>query len=163
MGEGISPRMRQLYKRGYRCFINAVEKLLPQPNTWEDRILYFVGAMAEEGKSSCTISSYLSGVRFWLRMQKIRLDEDHYILCLLLRGAKKRDVRRIRLPITYKMLGQICKILPVIAHDRFEERLFRANLQPLFLVCFVWGSWSSHCTPFELGTCVKVCQVVMFR
>ncbi len=114
MGEGISPRTRQLYKRGYRCFINVVEKLIPQPNTWEDRILYFVGVMAEEGKSSCTISSYLSGVRFWLCMQKIRLDEDHYILHLLLRGAKKRDIHRIRLPVTYKMLGQICEILPVI-------------------------------------------------
>ena len=117
--ENIVERLRhQQYrdstKRNYyaiwKLFANFLVQLDYCPWSWEDRIVLFVGYLIDNNKQSSTVKSYVSAIRAVLRDDKIKLDEDQYLITSLTRACRlKNDAISARMPIQRGMLSIVLK------------------------------------------------------
>ena len=124
---------RKIYYSVWKQFNEFFIRLDFKPQTWEDRLILFVGFLVERNRKSSTIRSYISAVKAVLREDNVEIQEDKYLLSSLTKACKyKNDQVRIRLPIQKGVL----KILL----DKISEEM--GSTQP-YLCCMYKAIFSS--------------------
>ena len=125
---------RQSYLCVWRLFNEFYIKLDKKPETWEDRIVLFVGYLIDNNKKSTTIKSYVSAVKKVLLEDGVEVCENKYLISSLTKACKYvNDKVRIRLPI-HKGLLQI--ILRQVAY-MFNTEQNQPYLSALYRAMFV--------------------------
>ena len=124
-------RIRDSTKTNYyvvwKLFNEFFIKLDNKPDTWEDRLILFVGHLIQQNKKSQTVRSYVSAIRAVLRDDGIVLNEDKFLLNAITRACRlKNDKVKTRLPIKKPMLHIVLKK----TREFFNEKgqLFLASL-----------------------------------
>ena len=105
-------RIRESTKRNYytiwKQFNNFYLKLDKKPESWEDRIVLYVGHLINKNRQSQTIKSYISALRAILLEDGFELQEDKFLLSALVRACKINNDRiKARFPIRKKMLKKL--------------------------------------------------------
>ena len=96
-------------------------KLDIKPETWEDRLILFVGYLIDTKHCKAnTVKSYISAIKAVLMDDGITLNPDHYLLNSLTKACRyKNDQVRTRLPIQKGMYQLLI--------DNLEEEMGRNN------------------------------------
>ncbi len=123
---GLLSSTRAGYIKAYRMFIEYVQRLDPIPTRWETAIEVYRGHLIERGLQSSTIASYIAGIRSRLQLDGVVLHENEYAMKQMHRAAKKRDVQRIRKPVSFTLLSQALDRLQFVIDDKYELQLFKA-------------------------------------
>ena len=100
---------RDSTKRNYytvwKSFNQFLIRLDRRPKHWEDRLILFIGFLIQNNKQSSTIRSYVSAIKAVLKINKITIKEDQFLLSSLIRACRlKNDRLRTCLPIRKTML-----------------------------------------------------------
>ena len=99
---------RRIYHCVWRQFNEFFIRLDVKPDTWEERLVLFVGFLVEDSKKSTTIKSYISAIKAVFREDGVEISEDRYLLSSLTKACKyKNDHVCIRLPISKSILNLI--------------------------------------------------------
>ena len=139
----IKDSMRKIYYSAWKQFNEFFIRLDSKPNTWEERIILFVGFMVEQKRQSQTIKMYLSAIRAVLREDGVILNEDTYLLKSLTKACKyKNDCVRTRMPIQKSMLKvlltRLMNILGMTETKNIWLLCTRHYSQLRILDCFKW-------------------------
>ena len=110
---------RQNYLAIWRCFNDFFIKLDRKPPTWEERVVLFVGYLADKKRCSSTIKSYISAIRSVLSDDGVQLNENKCLLNALTKATRvNHDKVRVRLPIHKKVLHIILKYTKILFADQ---------------------------------------------
>ena len=152
---------RKNYYAIWKLFNTFYLRLDRKPETWEERLNYFITYLVHSNKQSSTVKSYVSAIRSVLQEDGYELNNDQFILTALTRACKiHNDVFRTRLPIHRSM---ICMILQR-TKSRFEK-LNQPYLSLLFQTIFITAYFGlfriSELTHTDSGhaVCTKDVQV----
>ena len=78
---------RDTTKRNYynvwHSFNKFYLRLDEKPMSWENRIILFIGYLIDQGRQSATIKSYVSALRVVLKQDKVKLQEDEFLITSL--------------------------------------------------------------------------------
>ena len=100
---------RKNYYTVWKLFNEFFIRLDVKPSAWEHRLTLFVGYLINSNKKS-TVRSYISAIKAVLKMNKIKIQEDQYLLTSLTRACKlKNDTVKNRLPISKSMLSVLLR------------------------------------------------------
>ena len=129
--------MRKTYFTIWRLFNKFFLRLDYKPETWEDRIVLFIGFLVEEKLKSSTIKTYLSAIRAVLWENKINLAEDKFLLLSLIRaGRLKNDKIIMHLPIHKDLVRMIMRTVDkhwlVENSQPYLNRLYKAILMSAY-------------------------------
>ena len=103
--DGIRSSTKRNYYTFWRIFNEFFIQLDCKPNSWEDRLILFVGYLIKNNKKLSTIKSYISGIKAILREVDVYINEDRFLLCSLTSAGKLvNDKVRTRLPIQKGLL-----------------------------------------------------------
>ena len=106
---------RSNYYSMWKTFNEFIVKLDEKPDTWEESLTLFVGYLVRMNKKSTTIKSYISAIRAVLFENKIKLNEDAFLLTSLTRACRLvNDHVKLRLPIHILLLCLILRKLKTI-------------------------------------------------
>ena len=125
-------RVRDSTKENYytiwRLFNQFFIKLDVKPDTWEERMVLFIGYLADQNKKACTIRSYISAIKGVLINGNVEINEDRFILNAITQACKyKRDVATTRLPIHKHLLKTLLDDLSeTYATQPYLLKLYRA-------------------------------------
>ena len=113
--EGNRSSTRMNYYAIWKKFNQFVIKLDVKPDSWEERLVLFVGYLIQSKRKSNTIKSYISAIRSVLREDGEVLCENKFLLTSLTRACKYvNDHVRTRLPIRKPLLnlilGSLCDV-----------------------------------------------------
>ena len=133
--------MRDNYYRVWKLFNEFFIKLDLKPNTWEERIVLFVGHLIDTDHQSSMIRSYISAIKNVLRDDGEILDENMYLLKSLTRACRIHNDRvKIRLPITKNVLKLILNALQnLFAKQPFLLTLYSALFTTMYVGLFRIG------------------------
>ena len=96
---------RKSYRNVWKNFNEFFIRLDSKPNSWEERIILFIGFLIEKNKQSSTIKSYVSAIRAVLQDDGVVLDENKFLITSLTRACRlKNDRVQTRLPIQKGLL-----------------------------------------------------------
>ena len=96
------------YHTIWRCFNNFLIRLDRRPSSWEDRVTLYCAFLVQQGRKSTTIKSYISAIKWVLKMDGYELNQNSMLLQSLTKACKlKNDVVTTRLPISDKLLELI--------------------------------------------------------
>jgi len=91
----------------------------------------------EKHYSPSSITTYISGLSFYHRINGWYCISDIFVVSKILQGCRRqRPVVDKRAPITISMLEKICSILPMVAHDHYESLMFKAIFTLTFFGLF---------------------------
>ena len=136
---------RKNYLTIWRCFNNFFIKLDRKPQTWEERLVLFVGFLAEKGRKAATIRSYISAIRSVLSDDGIQLNENKCLLSALTKAVRaNHDKVRVRLPIHKRVLHIILK---------YTKRLF--DQQPYLSLLYCAMFLTAYYGLFRVGELTK--------
>ena len=129
-------RIRDSTKTNYysvwKTFNEFFIRLDNKPNSWEERIVLFVGYLVQTNKKSQTIKSYISAIKAVLREDNVILNEDKFLLNALTKACKlKNDTVRTRLPISKGILELMVKEI-----NKFYSNIGQTYLQILYIAVF---------------------------
>lgn len=117
----------------YRAAINCFKEFLLQFNlktswpTEAQHIVLFISFCFEKGLAPNTISTYVAGVNHVHKMHGGEDLRETFIIKKMLEGCTRLRKRNdTRLPITIKLLNDVCNILPTVCYNQFEVKLFKA-------------------------------------
>jgi len=97
----------------------------------------FVGYCFEKSYSPSTISSYISGLNFYHKINGWYSISDVFVINKIIKGCRRlRPVVDKRAPITILMLQKICNVLPMVANSSFESLLFKAMFSVAYFGLF---------------------------
>ena len=107
-------RCRDSTKKNYyniwKIFNKFNVKLDVKPDTWEERLVLFMGFLIENKCRSSTINSYISGIKAILLQNNIKISEDRFLLSSLTRACKiKNDIMKTRLPISSNLIASVIR------------------------------------------------------
>ena len=89
----------------WRQFNEFFIKLDRKPDSWEERIILFVGYLIEKKRQSQTIKSYVSAIKLVLQHDGIEFNENKFLLMSLTRASKLvNDKVKTWLPIQKGLL-----------------------------------------------------------
>ena len=116
---------RRTYHRIWNRFSKFFIRLDDKPDSWENRIILFVGYLIEECKlQSSTIRTYISALKGVLAEDKIKLNQDDFVINSLTRAYKiKNDQIVTRLPIHRGFLNMILSELDQWAAEKNQPCL----------------------------------------
>ena len=104
-----------IWKQFNKFFISLDIK----PNNWEDRLVLFVGYLADKNIKAASIKSYISAIKTILQEDGTILHEDRYLLNVLMQACKVKNSRvRTRFLIHKKLLN----IVPKYTSNYFEGK-----------------------------------------
>ena len=100
----------------WKLFNEFFIKLDKKPKNWSDRITLFVGYLIGQGRKSTTIKSYISAKKAVLKINKIRISTDAYLLSSLTKACKlvndkvrtKLPIRKHTLMVMVKNINRLC-------------------------------------------------------
>ena len=94
----------------WRHFNRFLIELNGKIDSWEERTAIFGAYLIDSGVQSSTLKSYFSAIKFTLKMDGYKWDNDKAKLSCLARGCKIiNDKLKIRLPIRKNLLEMILK------------------------------------------------------
>ena len=130
--EGIKSSTKRSYYSAWKSFNQFFIRLDEKPDTWEDRLILFIGYLIQDNKQSQTIRCYVSAIKKVLRDDDIILNENKMLISSLTKACKiKNDRVRTRLPIQKGML----RIIIQNTRDFFET-LHQQYLADLYQAMF---------------------------
>ena len=104
-GERNRSSTRANYYGIWKQFNEFFIRLDTKPQTWEERLVLFVGFLIDQNKKSNTIKSYISAIKSVLKDDGEDLNEDVYLLKSLTNACRlKNDHVSNRLPIRKNLL-----------------------------------------------------------
>ena len=116
--QGRRNSTRKNYYTVWKLFNQFFIRLDYKPETWEDRIILFVGYLIENEKKSTTVKSYVSAIKAVLKDDNVSVNEDRYLLTLLTKACKyQNDTVHTRLPITSGLLDVILNKIQILFQD----------------------------------------------
>ena len=129
-------RHRSTTKANYYCiwrnFNKVLIKLDEKPNTWEDRLILFVGYLVQHKLKSTTLNSYISAIKSVLKQDGIDLNEDCYLLNSLTKTCRYvNDYVRTRLPIQKGLCGLIINFI-----ENYHQELNQPYLAIMYMSLF---------------------------
>ena len=144
-------RNRESTKNNYygiwKHFNQFFIKLDIKPNTWEERIVLFVGYLINKGRKSTTVRSYISALRAVLKEDGQVLNEDVFLLNSLTRACKITNDRvKTRLPIKK---GLLCLMI-----DKLENSFYKSP-QPYLVILYKAILSTAYFGLFRLGEVTK--------
>ena len=123
-GDHIRKSTKDNYYCVWKSFNRFFIKLDVKPETWEDRLVLYVGYLVDTKKKSQTIKSYISAIKSVLKNNGVELNEDTYLINALTRSCRLiNDHMRTRLPIRQGMLNILLRQLEMVfeAHPYLES------------------------------------------
>ena len=96
-------------------------------------MLEFVSYLSLAELAPATIQLYFSGVRAHLRWHNLPSFKDSFVIKLILKGVSAKFSKPdIRLPVTRKILHDMCSVLPLVVQDFYLVMLYRSMLTLAF-------------------------------
>ena len=141
---------RKNYYAIWRSFNKFVLRLDDHQDSWEERLVLFVGHLINENRQSATIKSYISAIKAILKADGITIKEDQYLLSSLTWACKlKNDIVHIRLPIQKDLLWLMIKTVRnrIYQDQPYLSRLYSAMLSTAYYGLFRVGEISSGSHP----------------
>ena len=130
--QGVKNSTMRCYYSAWKSFNHFFIRLDTKPETWEERLILFIGYLIQENKQSQTIRSYVSAIKKVLRDDDIILNENKLLITSLTKACKvKNDQIRTRLPIRKGMLRIILRTT-----DNFFETANQPFLSILYKALF---------------------------
>ena len=119
-----------IWKKFNQFFIQLDEK----PESWEERIILFVGYLVAKKLKANTNKSYISAVKGVLKSDGIEVNEDRYLISSLTRACKYRNDYhvRIRAPIKKNILEILLE-----ETDQYFGKLGQPYLMHLYQAIFM--------------------------
>ena len=149
---------RENYYCVWRTFNEFFIQLDRKPDTWEDRIILFVGYLITKKLQSSTIRSYVSAIKGVLHDDGYQVCEDKYLLTSLTRACKYvNDQVRTRLPIQKGLLRLLLKQIDIMYGEKqpYLEKLYKALFSTayygLFRVSEFTGTHAVHAKNVHVG------------
>lgn len=111
-GYAVNPRTRKAYHSVWCRFNAFLIKFDSLPEKWEDRIILFAAYLADSGKASATVKSYVSAIRHVLRFDGIEIADSNFQLATIVRACKlTNDKLTLRMPIQKRMISMILRTI----------------------------------------------------
>ena len=126
---GVSRNTQLAYKTAVQRFsrfrdLYGLARVWPIP---ESHIVMFIAYCFEKSYSPSSITTYISGLSFFHKINGWYSISDVFVVSKILKGCRRlRPVVDKRAPITLSMLKQICAVVPVVSNSIFESMLFKA-------------------------------------
>ncbi len=133
---GVARSTISSYDSKWQKFVFFVSRLDRHVAGWEDRIIYYVVHLTNQGYAPSTVRSHLSAIRFKLKTDGQKLEENHFVLKLLLKLCLKSYVaHKAKLPVTQVIFEAI-----MAAEAKLFRAIFAAAYYGLFRVGEVTAS-----------------------
>lgn len=150
LATAIAPSTQKIYTRG----LDLLETFRSQNNLdigWPIPVAHlvsFIVYMSKQNYSHSTISSYISGISYFNKINDFDDYTQKFIIKKLLEGLKRSKQTKgdSRLPITRDILSNILGCLSVVCRNTFEISLFQAAFSLAFHGFFRVGE-------ITVGTC----------
>ena len=128
--QSLRDSTRELYHKIWCYFNEFLIKLDRKPESWEDRLILFIGNALDEEKESTTLKTYASAIRSVLREDGIELDPNIYALTALTQACKLKNYRvKTRLPIGKNLLRMLLDQFEIMfQYQSYLEALYKAIL-----------------------------------
>ena len=124
-------------------FNNFYVKLDNKPDTWENRIILFVGYLIENERKSSTVKSYISAIKAVLQEDGVVLNMNQCLLTSLTKACRfQNNLVRTRLPIRQELLGLLLQSIPTIvptSPNEYLVKLYKALLVTAYFGLFRIG------------------------
>ena len=93
----------------WKLFNKFFVRLDHRPRTWSDRLSLFVAYLVDNNKQASMVKSYISGIKAVLKMNKIKVNEDQYLLSAMIKACKLKGNKKVchRQPIQHGMLAKL--------------------------------------------------------
>ena len=140
--EGNRASTRLNYYTVWKKFNQFVIKLDIRPNSWEERLVLFVGYMVQNKRKSSTIKSYISAIRSVLKQDGVELCENKYLLTSLTKACRYvNDQVRTRLPIKKPLLLLILGVVETLfsSEQPYLVHLYKALFSTAYFGLFRVG------------------------
>ena len=103
----------------WRNFNQFIIRLDHRPEKWEDRILLYCAYLVEGGRKSSTIKSYISAIKWVLKIDGYSVNNDNMIMTSITKACKiSNDIVKIRMPICFNLLELLLFEVDRIYHDQ---------------------------------------------
>ena len=138
--ESISKNYYWVWKNFNQFYV----KLDVKPQTWEERLILYVGFLISNDKKSSTIRSYISAIKAVLLEDGVELSENRYLITSLTKACRLvNDKVKTRLPIQRGMVNLLLKGV---------ERLFLFNKNQPYLATLYKALFSTaYFSLFRIG------------
>ena len=127
----------RMYYKVWRSFNQFFIRLDKKPDTWEDRLVLFVGHLISCNRKSQTIRSYISAIKSVLLKDGVTLNENRFLLTSLTKACRLKNDRVChKLPIRQGLLR-----LLVSKVDRLftSPQLYLSKLYKAVLITAYFG------------------------
>ena len=132
----------------WRKFNEFFIRLDRKPDTWEERLVLFVGFLISQNRKSNTIRSYVSAIKSVLKEDGQQINEDIFLLKSLTKACKLVNDRvKTRLPIRKPLLKLILSKVDTV----FKE------LQPYLTILYKAILVTAYFGLFRIG---EVCESI---
>ena len=126
----------KVYYHIWKSFNQFFIKLDIKPETWEERLVLFVGYLVENNRRSQTIKSYISAIRSVLAKDGVFLNKNKFLLTSLTKACRlKNDKVRTHLPIRKGLLSLLVKSVEQL----YPTQVYLATLYKATLVTAYFG------------------------
>ena len=146
---------RKTYYGIWRQFNEFFIKLDEKPETWEDRLVLFIGFLIGKNLKSKSVRSYISAIRSVLEEDGITLSENKFLITSLTKACRyENNSVCTQLSIHKRLLELILARCEVILHDQpYLQTMYKALFSIAYYGLFRIGELTSGNHP------VKVCDV----
>ena len=122
--QGRRSSTRNNYHTVWKLFIQFYIRLNKKPDTWEDRLILFVGFLIENGRKSSTGKNYISAIKAVLQEDNVIINIDRCLINSLTKACKyQNDTVRTRLPITRDLLPLLLRKIDNLVPPSRDEYL----------------------------------------
>ena len=143
---------RNNYHTIWKAFSKFYQRLDEKPDSWEDRIILYIGYLVDQKRQSQTIRSYVSAIRAVLRDDGIKLSEDSFLLSSLTRACKlHNDKIRTRFPIHKDLLHVVIRCIreTIYKNQPYLSSLYSALMSTAYYGLFRVGEVTTGTHPIQ--------------
>ena len=147
------------YQAIWRTFLKFIFRLDEVPESWEDKLILFIGYLLKNKRQSATIRSYILAIKAILLSDGVKLSEDKYLVSSLTKACKmKNDQVMIREPIRINLLNKILdQVTKLYSRQPYLRRLYRALFSTAYFGMFRVGEVTKGAHPIlakdvDIGT-----------
>ncbi len=134
IGAGTAGKTQETYNTAIQSYLNfaSAHKLSPQP-IFIQNLVFFIAQLSLENKSYNSISTYIRGISYYLKINNLQDITGSFIIKKMLEGAKRTSHKPdIRCPITPTILTQLVSGAQYGCETNYESVMF----QSVFLLAF---------------------------
>lgn len=89
----LGPSTRKSYKKTWNRFNHCISCFDVIPPKWEDRIIVWPTHLADNRRTSATIRSYISAIRYCVGLDAVRVSHTNCELAAIIQAAKHDNVQ----------------------------------------------------------------------